>query len=282
MNNLGIIGFGNMGSCIAERIKSKDLEIWVFDKDKTKTAILKNKTANLLDIRLVENSIDLVKRVETVILAVKPQDFDNILNEIKEGVEGKLIISIAAGIATSDIEKYLGEVRVIRVMPNMPARIGKGISCICKGKYADDDDLNFSQRLFDELGETLILKENMMDEATAVSGSGPGYFFHLIENKKLDVDNQGDVEKFRNDLSESASNIGFSAQQAKILAEATTSGSVELIKVSNLSAQELEKQIVSKGGTTEAGLEHLYDKSPYNLLAAVKAALKRAKELSKK
>lgn len=272
MKTLGIIGFGNMGSCIGQRIKSKDFEIWVFDKDKTKTA-------NLSGIQAAENNIDLVKKVDTIILAVKPQDFNTTLNEIKENAKDKLIISIAAGITTGYIEKYLVKVRVIRAMPNMPARIAKGMTCLCKGRFATDQDLDFAKQLFNNVGKTLILNEDMIDAATAVSGSGPGYFFYLIENKKLDVNNQDDVEKFKQALSASANNIGFSLQQAKILTEATTLGSIQLLKELNLSPSELIRQIASKGGTTEAALEIL--RKDVSLKDAVKAALKRTKELSK-
>lgn len=273
MKTIGIIGFGNMGSAIAERIKSK-YKVFVFDKDQ-------NKTRNLSKINVEISCRDLIDKVDTIILAVKPQDFDNLLGEIKNFIKDKLVISIAAGITTNYIENKLGNVRVIRTMPNMPARIGKGMTCLCRGRYANEDDLDFSKLLFDNLGKTLILNnEDLIDVATAISGSGPGYFFDLIDKTRIDINNKNDIENFINELTEVAKSIGFSDSQAIILAESTTQGSLDLIKNSNLSPSELVKQVASKGGTTEAALDVLHRGG--SLKEAVQAALRRAKELSKK
>ncbi len=268
---IGIIGFGNMGSAIAEGIKN-EYKVFVFDKDK-------KKTENLLGISVSRNAKELVKKVDAVILAVKPQDFDNVLDEIKAEVKNKLVISIAAGITTHYIEKQLGMVRVVRVMPNLPAKIGKGMACLCKGNFSTEEDLNFAQKLFGKFGQSLIIEEKLIDAATAVSGSGPGYFYYLIEGK-----GQNEIKKFGQDffipaLSASAEKIGFSKEQAKILAEATAEGSLAFLESVHISPAGLAKQVASKGGTTEAGLEVLNKGG--SLEDAVKAALKRAKELSK-
>ncbi|MFC1708579.1 pyrroline-5-carboxylate reductase family protein [Candidatus Omnitrophota bacterium] len=276
MNKIGIIGFGNMGSCLAQRLKSKKNQIWVFDKDKTKTQ-------KLSQAKIADSNVDLVKKVGTVVLAIKPQDFAVTLEEIKGDTEGKLIVSIAAGITTGHIEKALGEVRVVRTMPNMPARIGKGMICLCKGKFASEEDLFFSRELFESLGVTLTLEEDMMNEATAVSGSGPGYAFDWIDRKKIDKDNEASIERFREEftvlLTGAAVGIGFMPKEATKLAQATTDGSIALFKQSNLSVQELKKQIASKGGTTEAALEVL--RIGGDLDDAVRAAAVRAAELYK-
>jgi len=172
---IGIIGFGNMGSAIAERIKSK-YNVFVFDIDRNKTKDLKNIS--------VSNTIDeLLRTTEVIILAIKPQGFDAVLNEIKADIDKKLVVSIAAGISTQFIEKILGEVSVIRVMPNLPARIGKGVSCLCKGKFASDKDLKSMLRLFKFLGITLVLGQDLMEAATAVCGSGPGFWGYAVKDK---------------------------------------------------------------------------------------------------
>jgi pyrroline-5-carboxylate reductase len=263
-----------MGSAIAQRIKAQ-YEIYIFDKDK-------NKTAGLPDINCAHTNADLVNKVEAVVLAVKPQDFDPVLAEIKNLINDKLIISIAAGITTAYIEKYLGKVRLIRVMPNLPAKIGEGISCICKGKFAGEADLNFAQEIFAYLGKTIILSEEMLNAATAISGSGPGYFYDFLVSKAIDYRNI--PEKIKNDfiaaLSEAAKNISFNFQQAGLLAEATISGSISLLKATQLTPQELRGQVTSPGGTTQAALEVLHKGG--SLTDAVKAALKRARELSRK
>lgn len=279
MRKIGIIGFGNMGSAIAERIKAEDAKIWVFDKDK-------DKIKGLSGVNTSENCIDLVKNVDVVILAVKPQDFEFALEDIKSGIKGKLVISIAAGITTGYIEKKLegaGEARVIRVMPNMPARIGKGMTCLSKGRFASDGDLGFAEELFVKLGATLILNEDKMNAATAISGSGPGYCYDLIESQHVNIHNDAELKKFELDFSKllekAAAGIGFNVNESIMLANATTSGSIALIKESGVPVGELKKQITSKGGTTEAALAALHKGD--TLENAAKAALKRAKELSR-
>jgi pyrroline-5-carboxylate reductase len=280
MKNIGIIGFGNMGSCLAERIKAKDIKIWIFDKDK-------NKVAKLKGINIAKDNIDLVKKSNVLILAVKPQDFESVLDEINKKAKGKLIISIAAGITTGYIETHLedvGEIRVIRAMPNMPARIGRGITCLSKGRFAKDEDLDFAKEIFNKVGETLVLGEERMDAATAISGSGPGYFYDLLESQQIDINNEYELDKFKEGfillLAGAAVNIGFSPAYAMALAKVTATGSMVLLKESKHAPAELKKQIASKGGTTEAALEVLHKGE--SLENAVKAALERAKQLSRK
>jgi pyrroline-5-carboxylate reductase len=274
VEKIGIIGYGNMGSAIAERIKSK-YKVFVFDKDK-------NKTGNLEGINVVNNLTGLIKQVDTVILAVKPQDFDAVLNEIKSVFDkDKLIISIAAGIPTKFIEKILGKIRVVRIMPNIGAKIGESMSCLCKGRFASRKDLDLSAKLFNKLGKTLIISEKMMDAATAISGSGPGFYFDIIESKKGDYIRNSNAVKsdFIISLTKAAESIGFNRKDAELLSVSTASVSEHLTERTNLTPSKLKKQVASKGGTTEAGLKVLQRGG--SLIGAVKAALKRAKELSK-
>lgn len=272
---IGIIGFGNMGSAIAERVKSK-YRLSVFDKDKKKTGGLKG-------IKVSDTIPGLVSQSDAVVLAVKPQDFYSVLNEIKDYTKGKLIISIAAGITTKDIDKILGKVRVIRVMPNMPAIIGKGMSCICKGKYAKEKDLEFAEKLFKSLGKTLVVREIMMNAATAISGSGPGYYYYLIEGDPEQYKSNRNLFKkqFISYLTAAAQDLGFSHPEARFLSIGTGNACDSLLEKSGLSPGELKKRVASKGGTTEAGLKVLKH-NIRNLPKAVKAALRRAKELSRK
>lgn len=272
---IGIIGYGNMGSAIAMRIKKK-YSVIVFDKDH-------NKTKSLSGIEVVENPINLINKVDAVILAVKPQDFLGLLNAIldkaKNSVRKKLIISIAAGITTKFIETGLGRVRVIRAMPNLPAKVGMGMICLCKGKYAKQRDLIFAKNLFKYLGSTLILRESQMDAATAISGSGPGYLYDWAEGKDIKEIKEYSTT-FARSLAAAAESIGFSQDQAKFLAANTTAGSIAYLEMTNLLPQEAKKQVVSKGGTTEAALEVLHKGG--DLREAVRAALRRAKELLEK
>lgn len=271
-NKIGIIGYGNMGSAIGGRLKAK-YEVWVFDKDK-------DKTERLSGINVADNTKDLINKVDAIILAVKPRDFDALLSEIKMSVNDKLVISIAAGISTFYIEKILGNIRVIRVMPNLPARIGKGVSCLCKGRFATAKDLKSGIKLFKFLGTTFIFREDMMNAVTAISGSGPGFWGYAVENKPEEEWKEYSKNVFIPKFSKAAEGLGFSGRDAKKLASVTTWASLVTVQVSHISPSELKRQVASKGGTTEAGLEVL--EKGGSLDEAVRAAARRAKILSKK
>jgi pyrroline-5-carboxylate reductase len=263
-----------MGRAIAERIKL-EYEVLVFDKDK-------NKTKDLLGMGPAENIVDLASKADVIILAVKPQDFDGILKELTGHTENKLVVSIAAGISTSYIDERLGRARIIRVMPNIAARIGRGLSCLCKGRFAGQEDVDFSRELFAHVGKTLFIGEDKMDLATAVSGSGPGFFYDFLEREALDYKNipEEKIEAFNKSLRESAEAIGFNPDEARFLAEATVSGSCDLLSFEGVTPAQLREQVTSRGGTTQAGIEVLHKGG--SLADAVKAALRRARELGKK
>ncbi|TRZ96384.1 pyrroline-5-carboxylate reductase [bacterium] len=270
---IGIIGFGNMGSAISEQLKSR-YEIIVFDQDKSKTA-------GLTGINAAGRMQDLVGMAEVLILAVKPQDFDSVLRQIKGSLRDTPVISIAAGISTNYIERILGKVRVVRAMPNIGVKIGESVTCLAKGAFATDGDLELVQELFYYLGRTKIIEETMMNAATAISGSGPAYIFDYIAANSIDVQNIS-IETKNNlvlRLEKAAESIGFNHEDAVSLAVTTTASSLSLVKQTKVSPLELKKQVTSKGGTTEAGLAALERTGSWE--DAARAALKRAEELSK-
>jgi pyrroline-5-carboxylate reductase len=272
---VGIIGCGNMGSAIAEKTGS-DFNVLVFDKDNGKTQ----------GFTAVANLPELVNKTDVVVIAVKPQDVDVLSAEIKNNVKGKLVISIAAGIPTSHLEKSLMSARVIRAMPNLPARIGAGVICICAGKSAGAEDIDVAKQMFKNLGEISVMGEEKIDAVTAISGSGPGYLYALIAQAELTDIEQ--IDRFTRDrfipaLTASAVSLGFSPEQAKFLAQGTGRGSVEYLKVTKESPQKLVQSVASKGGTTEAALKVLSKSGDLgeNLKKATQAAYERAKELSR-
>jgi pyrroline-5-carboxylate reductase len=242
---IGIIGAGNMGMAIASRIKGK---ILLSDKNKR-----------------ISNNISVAEGSDIIILAVKPQDIGDVLKEIRPYAGKKLIISIAAGVTTLSIEKALSpKARVIRVMPNMPAMVGKGISAISCGRFAAPGDLKSCLRIFSFLGEVIEVKEKMMDAVTSVSGSGPGYYF-----------------LFTHLLAKAAQASGFGKGLAMKLAKATFIGAAELASESDLSMEELVKKVASKGGTTETALKVFQqEKLEAIVKKAVKAAAHRSSNLT--
>lgn len=272
---IGIIGYGNMGRIIVERIKPLNYEVLVYDKDKFKTK-------GLSGIRALNKNSEVASLSDVIILAVKPQDIDGALREIKNDVQGKLIISIAAGISTSYLEKALGDIRVIRTMPNIAAKIGESVTCLCKGAFAGEGDLELAQQIFYYLGTTKVIEEKLMNAATAISGSGPGYIFDFLNTESIDTNSV--PEHIRHELmmrlEKAALAVGFDLEVASFLAANTVNSSLTLIKKTKLSPAELRDQVASKGGTTEAALEVLHKDGTWE--EAALAALKRAEHLAKK
>jgi pyrroline-5-carboxylate reductase len=270
---IGIIGYGNMGAAIADRLKAKH-QVFVLDKDE-------EKTKGCVGLTVVKNLEELANLANTLILAVKPQDFEEVLLEIKKYNQLHLIISIAAGISTLFIESKLGKRAIIRAMPNLPAKVGEGMTCIARGKYTTEIDLSFVQGMFNRLGHTLVIDEKLMDAATAVSGSGPGFLYELLINLPRADWDKFIREQFIPKLSNAGQQSGFSPEQAQLLAETTAMGSMSLLHEVKVPPAILKVRIASKGGTTEAGLLVLQGKIE-NLELAVRVALRRSEELSKK
>ncbi len=274
MHKIGIIGYGNMGQAIAHRLN--EYQVFVFDKDKSKLT----GAGHIHTVASLEEV--LANDTEVLVLAVKPQDFSEIIEQIKHKVKEHLVISVAAGITTEYIENKLGKARVVRVMPNLPAKIGKAMSCLCAGKFVDEPGLHLAEKIFKQLGQTMIIKENLMSAATAISGSGPAYVCRFIENNgnELTGISRGKEEIFLEEFLKAAESCGFNKKQAELLVISTYQGTVEFLRQSGISAAELRMQVTSKAGTTEAALNVL--SSGGSLLKAVKAAALRAEELSKR
>ncbi len=272
MDKIGIIGYGNMGAAIAGAIKEK-YRLMVFDKDK-------QKTANLSGIGVAATAVDLAQQSEVILLAVKPQDFEHVLREIKNCLKDQLVISIAAGVSTKHIEKYLGNIRVIRLMPNLGAKIRESVTCLCSGAFATEEDLEFAQQLFYDLGVVHLIPEVLMNAATAICGSGPAYVFDFVATNSFEQNYipQHTKEDMVKRLQQAAEAVGFSHEDALFLSFNTVNSSISLLQKSKLPAGELKKQVASKGGTTEKALEALAKGGSWE--EAALAALKRAEELS--
>jgi pyrroline-5-carboxylate reductase len=274
IKEIGIIGFGTMGAGLAGRLQAK-YKISVFEK-------FEQKVKDAAGITAAASIGQLMERCEVIIIAVKPQDIDDVLEQIKPCLRVHLLVSIAAGIPTQYIEKRIGSrVRVVRVMPNLAVKVGRGMSVLCKGAYAMNVDLAFTQNLFSHTGKTLAIDEKMMDTATAVSGSGPGFLFELLKDMPREQWKEFGNQVFTPRLYQIAQKVGFDAQQAWALAETTVDGSLALIEQTKQSPELLRIKVSSKGGTTEAGLKALASRME-NLEAAVEAARQRAQELARK
>jgi pyrroline-5-carboxylate reductase len=259
---VGVIGGGNMGGAIIHGIH-KEYTIFLCEADKKKAHVLKRKNHG---IQLADLSTTLAKS-QIIILAVKPQDFEEILTEVKKYITPKhLVISIAAGITTAYIEKKLGKnIHVIRTMPNLPVQVGMGMTAICEGTSATIKDQKWAEDIFEKIGETVIVDEKWMNAVTAVSGSGPAYVFYFIEC-----------------LMKAAQDLGLDKQLSSILIMQTLQGSLKLITHQNMEASVLRQRVTSKGGTTQAALNEFFTGNVDEIFVkALKSAAKRAQELSK-
>ncbi len=261
MLKLGIIGGGNMGTAIISRTFKK-YRIAVCEKDMARVVLLKKK------FRAVPASLShLISSSDVIILAVKPQDMESVLVELKGSLKPRtLVISIAAGLTTRYFEKHLGKkVRVIRTMPNMPAQIGEGVTALCKGKQATPKDLQAASKIFSHIGEVVIVDEKMMDSVTAVSGSGPAYVFLVVEC-----------------FLKAAEKSGLKPEIVEKLVQSTLLGSVNLYLKSKEPAGDLRVKVTSKGGTTQAALDIFLDNNFEKMfIDAIRAAQLRAKQLAK-
>lgn len=262
---VAVIGGGKMGGVIVGGIVSRKLapagEVTVADKVKECLQGLKE----AYGVRVTDDNKKAAKSADVVILAVKPQDMGSVLHELSPAIDSdKLVVSIAAGIPTAFIEGHLREgARVIRVMPNTPAMIGEGATALTRGKNAKDLDLDMACLIFGALGITVVVKEELMDAVTGLSGSGPAYGFVIIEA-----------------LADAGVRMGLSRDVAMKLSAQTMLGAARLCLQGDKPPAELKDMVTSPGGTTIAGLRALEDgKIRATLMAAVEAATLRSKEL---
>ncbi|MEN6374755.1 MAG: pyrroline-5-carboxylate reductase [Smithella sp.] len=263
---IAVIGGGKMGSIIAQGLISREIisgkNITVTDIDVERLKIL----SNTMGLQVSDKNKDTVKNADIIILAVKPQNMAQTLKEIAPAVnKSKTVISIAAGITTTFVESNLAKgIRVIRVMPNTPALVSAGATAVAKGTNATDEDIKLARTIFDAVGITVEVEEKLMDAVTGLSGSGPAYFFVIIEA-----------------LSDAGVLMGLPRNLALQLAAQTMLGAATLCLQEGNHPAQLKDMVTSPGGTTAAGLQALEEgKIRATLIAAVEAATKRSKELA--
>lgn len=263
---IGIIGAGHMGQALVRRLVEKSVypqNIWVFDVDGKKLGALKKEA----HVRIAKSNRQCVSLSDVVILAVKPQIIQEVIEEIASGLDPQcLVISIAAGVPIAKIEQFFKKsVPVVRAMPNMPALVGAGMSAFSLGRHAGPKHRRIAEAVLSAFGEIEQVSEKTLDLVTAVSGSGPAYFFLLAEK-----------------LIEAAYESGMKVDVAKKLVYQTAFGSGKVMAESGEDPEVLIDRVASKGGTTEAALK-VYQKQGFGKVIhdAVKAALKRSRQISR-
>jgi pyrroline-5-carboxylate reductase len=261
---LGFLGLGNMGSAILRGLL--DARAWparrivVCDVDPAKYERVR-KTG----VAVAVSPEELARAADLVLLAPKPQDMAAALASVKAGARPDAVfISVAAGISTDYVRRALGrKARVVRVMPNTPAFVGAGAAALSFTRNCGKDDRAAARRIFEAVGTVVEVPEDAMDVVTALSGSGPAYFFYLAEC-----------------LVKAAVAEGLPEDVAGQLAGQTLFGAGKLLKESGEPAAALRERVTSKGGTTFAALETFRKHRFEEMVArAVHAAARRSKEL---
>lgn len=266
MSKIGFIGAGNMATAIINGLITNKAalpeNLNVFDLDKEKRAIMAQKGINT-----PQSSKDVVTQSDIIVLAVKPQNYSEILQEIKPCVnESKIIVSIAAGISISYVRNELGvDCPMVRVMPNTPLLLGKGATALCPSENISNEDFETVKKMFSLSGAVEILTEDHMNEIISVNGSSPAYIY-----------------LFAKVMADYAKSCDIDYDKAMNLICATLVGSAEMLKNSGDNVETLIEKVSSKGGTTIAALNKLREyKFEEAVTEAMKACTNRAEELGK-
>lgn len=264
---LGILGAGNMAEAIARGIIRAGVlapgQMIASDVSPLRRELFSGQ----LGIRAIEDNREVASQSSVLLLSVKPQMMVGVLEGIGPVARpDALIVSIAAGISTRFIESHLGTGtpwRVIRTMPNTPMLVGEGMAAISRGSHATADDARRARRLFEAAADVIDVPEDQLDAVTAVSGSGPAYFFYLVEQ-----------------MIQAAVELGISPEHARQLSVKTALGAAKMLSSSQESAQELRRRVTSPGGTTQAAIAHLESgDAPATIIGAIRAARDRGREL---
>jgi pyrroline-5-carboxylate reductase len=261
---IGFIGTGRIArALIAGLVGADNYEISGYDRDPGALQAVSSE----FGIAGKHSLHELALSADIIILAVKPYHIEEVLDEIRTVLRAdQLLISVAAGITSEFMRTHSREdMHVIRAMPNTPAFVGEGMTAISRGIRATAEDVKQAEQIFSSVGRVLVLDEQQMDAATAVSGSGPAYMFHILAS-----------------IAQGGKQCGLSAEDAVTLSAQTMLGAAKLVLDSGQKPDDLIKQVTTPGGTTEAGLSRM---DAHNVRQAmidtVHAAAERSVELKK-
>ena len=261
---IGLIGTGTMGQALIKGLLANGTPRRALHAADP-SARTRRDVRRRFHLALTADNVRVVRRSDIVILAVKPQQFPDVIAQIAPHVSRRqLVISIAAGIRLPWLASWLPGVPLVRVMPNLPATVGCGYSAIALGRAATARHRAIAKALFGAVGEVVELPERQFDAVTAVSGSGPAYVFFLVEAWE-----------------QAARRLGLPASVARRAVARTLEGSVRLLRATDAPASALIRKVASKGGTTEAALNVLAARHVARHVAdAVRAAARRSRALS--
>lgn len=265
---LGVVGAGNMAEGIVAAVLEKDVcrreDILVSEPIEARRQWF----AERFGVDATADNRQLVRESRQILLSVKPQSFEAVAGDLADVITPEqLLISIMAGKSTAKVASAFhatANLRVVRVMPNLPIRVGAGMAGICRGEHATAADVQDAQRIFDAGGSSVVVDdESLMDAVTAISGSGPAYFYYFVEA-----------------MVEGGKQCGLSEAQALALAEHTCLGAARMMLETAEPPADLRAKVTSKGGTTQAALDSMQSAQVNAAIRdAVKAAFHRGREL---
>jgi len=263
---IGFLGGGNMADALIRGLLESNLvdpgSLLVSDIRPERLQYLKERYS----LRTFDQNRPLVGSSDILVLAIKPQNMKEVLQEIRGSIRSdQVIISIAAGIPTTFIAAILGEkTRVLRVMPNTPALVLEGASALSPSPHTTPEDLEIARSIFSSVGKVVAVKEDLMDAVTGLSGSGPAYVFLAMEA-----------------LREAGVRLGLQAEVAHLLVVQTFLGAARMVAETKEDPRTLRERVSSPGGTTLAGLKVLQERDFAGILReAVEAATRRSRELA--
>ncbi|MFW1736166.1 pyrroline-5-carboxylate reductase [Acinetobacter sp. ULE_I001] len=261
--NITFIGGGNMAQALIGGLLSRGLpatRITVSDPFENIRQLLQEK-----DVHVTDDNIAAIKNADIVVFAVKPQVLGGVLKPLKGLLEDKLLISIVAGAEIQTISDLTGSERIVRVMPNTPALVQTGAHGIFAQEEVSAKDRELATQVLASTGLTIwVTSEAQIDAVTAVSGSGPAYFFYMMES-----------------MIRAGKNMGLDEKVATALTLQTALGAAQMAITSSNAPSELRKNVTSPNGTTQAALE-VFDRAQIsqNIQTALAAAQKRSQELA--
>lgn len=259
---LGVIGCGKMATAILSGVINNSFinneNIFVYDVDKNASENISKE----LGVLITDSIDDLLQICNVILLAVKPFVVNEVLEEIKKNYNNQLVLSILAGVKLEKYKKVIPNINIIRIMPNTPAMVNSAMSAVC-GDENLDNGISFAISLMKNCGEVVVVPEEKIDIITALSGSGPAFYYKIIDF-----------------LAKSAQKLGLDYDTALQLSAQTALGSAEMLKRNSYNVEQLIKNVTTPGGCTEVGNNVLLESNIGEIFdILIKNTAKKAQEL---
>ncbi len=260
-----LIGTGHMGAPYAQAMSKspllKDSALYIYDRNTHKLLELEKKG----NLKSHSSLADCLPHADIIFIAVKPHQIEDLFGEMRPHINtNQIFISIMAGVKLTTLSSGLGVSKVVRAMPNLPAKLREGMTIFTATETVSAAELKVIENLIDMTGRSFYVEEErLIDASTAISGSGPAYVFYFMQA-----------------LLEAGEEMGFSQEESILLVSQTFQGTVKLFNRSNHSAESWIKRVAPQGGTTEAAIRMMNEREVNkHIKEAAFAAFKRAKEL---